>query len=77
MNPHSIAVMYQYIKNDKLLIKNFPNSLTSTVATWIVHLDRTRISLWRDLADAFVAHYNFNLEILPDQFDLQKESTKL
>lgn len=44
--------------------------------TSFTHLDKTKISSWEDLVNAFISQYKFNIEVSPDRFDLQKESIK-
>lgn len=68
--------MSQYVKNEKLFIQTFPNSFTGLTATWFVHLNKEEISSWEDIASSFMTHYKFNIEILPDRFNFQKESIK-
>lgn len=68
--------MSQYVKNEKLIIQTFPNSLTSLEAIWFVHLDKTEIISSEDRASAFITHYKLNIEISSHWFHLNKESMK-
>lgn len=69
-------MMSQYAKKEKLLIQIFPNSLKGPAATWFVQLDKADIHSWEDLANAFMSHFKFNVEMPVDWFDLQKEGMK-
>lgn len=62
--------MSKHAKNERLLIQTFPNSLTGPAVIWYAYLDKAEISSWEDLASAFMTHYKFNMELLPDRFDL-------
>ncbi|XP_016716626.1 uncharacterized protein [Gossypium hirsutum] len=46
--------MTGYVNNDQLLIHCFQDSLVGAAARWYNQLSRTRISSWRDLAQAFM-----------------------
>ena len=57
-----------------LLYQIFPDSLTSTTATWYVRLEKT--SSWREVANAFLEYYRFNIDIVPDHTVLQRTKKK-
>jgi len=59
--------MAEMIYNDKMLIYFFQDSLTRSALSWYMSLDNTKIKTWKDLVDAFLKHYKFNLETAPDR----------
>jgi hypothetical protein len=62
--------MAEVIRNDKLLIYFFQDSLAGSALSWYMRLDSVRIRSWRDLVEAFLKQYKFNLEIAPDRTSL-------
>ena len=36
-----------------------------------MHLERSRIQSWKDLADAFLKQYRYNIDMAPDRSQLQ------
>jgi len=58
--------MAEVIRDDKLLIYFFQDSLTESALSWYMRLDSVRIRSWRDLVEAFLKQYKFNMEIAPD-----------
>ena len=38
---------------------------------WYMHLEPARIHSWKDMVDAFIKQYQFNLDIAPDRLQLQ------
>jgi len=59
--------MTTYIGNEKLLIHFFQDSLAGITLSWYMHLKPTRIRSWKDLADAFVKQYKYNVDMAPDR----------
>ncbi|XP_073222404.1 uncharacterized protein [Cicer arietinum] len=57
--------------DEKLLIHFFQDSLTGASLSWYMHLERAHISSWKDLVDAFLKHYKYNLDMAPDRIQLQ------
>jgi hypothetical protein len=53
--------MAEVIRDDKLLIYFFQDSLAGTALSWYMRLDSVRIRSWRDLVEAFLKQYKFNL----------------
>jgi len=71
--------MVEVIRDDKLLIYFFQDSLVGSTLSWYMRLDSVRIRSWRDLVEAFFKQYKFNLEIAPDRTSLmsmEKRSQK-
>ena len=66
--------MAPYEDNHHLLCQIFPNSLTSPTTTWYVRLEKT--SYWREMTNAFLEYYRFNIEIAPDYTVLQMTKKK-
>jgi hypothetical protein len=62
--------MVEVICDDKLPIYFFQDSLAGSALSWYMRLDSVRIRSWRDLVEAFLKQYKFNLEITPDRTSL-------
>jgi len=60
----------EVIRDDKLLIYFFQDSLAGSALSWYMRLDSVRIRSWRDLVEAFLKQYKFNLEIALDRTSL-------
>ena len=72
--------MAEVIRDDKLLIYFFQDSLAGSALSWYMRLDSIRIKSWRYLVEAFLKQYKCNLEIAPDQTSLmsmEKRSQEL
>jgi len=41
-----------------------------------MHLERSHIRRWKDLADAFLRQYKYNIDMAPDRLELQTMSKK-
>jgi len=63
--------MFAYAKDDQVLIFYFQESLASPASKWYMNLDKTRIRTFRDLCEAFVQQYQYNVDMAPDRSDLQ------
>nr|XP_034903475.1 uncharacterized protein LOC118040612 [Populus alba] len=50
--------------------KKFRDSLSGTTLSWYMRLDNTKIQKWKDLVDAFVKQYKYNMDIAPDRTSL-------
>ena len=59
--------MAEVIRDDKLLIYFFQDNLAGFALSWYMRLDNVRIRSWRDLVEAFLKQYKFNMEITPDR----------
>jgi hypothetical protein len=59
--------MAEMIHNDNMLIYFFQDSLAGSALSWYMRLDNIKIKTWKDLVDAFLKQYKFNLEIAPDR----------
>ena len=57
--------------DEKLLIHFFQDSLSGAALTWYMQLDNTKVKKWKDLVDAFMRQYKFNINVGPDRLSLQ------
>ncbi|XP_050909152.1 uncharacterized protein LOC127122923 [Lathyrus oleraceus] len=79
--PRSHLTMYcrkmaLHIDNDNLLIHCFQDSLTGASLDWYMSLERLKIRPWRDLSEAFLKQYKYNLDMAPTMFQLQNQSQR-
>ncbi|XP_073222384.1 uncharacterized protein [Cicer arietinum] len=51
--------------------KNHLIILPGASLSWYMHLERAHISYWKDLVDAFLKKYKYNLYMAPDRMQLQ------
>jgi hypothetical protein len=63
--------MAEVVEDEKLLIHFFQDSLSGTALTWYMRLDNTKVKKWKDLVDAFMRQYKFNINVGPDRLSLQ------
>jgi hypothetical protein len=52
------------------LMHFFEDILSETTLSWYMRLDNTKIQRWKDLADAFIKQYKYNMNIAPDRLSL-------
>jgi len=74
--------MVSFVHDDKLLIHFFQDSLTGAASSWYTYLERSRIRCWKDLVDAFLKQYKYNIDMAPNRMQLQsrgvvQEDTKI
>ncbi|XP_015076896.1 uncharacterized protein LOC107020879 [Solanum pennellii] len=62
--------------NEGIEIKLFNQSLTRKALEWYSKQDVTKWRTWDDLANAFVDHYKFHIEIAPDRISITKMKLK-
>ena len=62
--------MAEVVHDEKLLMHFFQDSLNGPALSWYMRLDNTRIRSWKDLVDAFVKQYKYNMDIAPDRTSL-------
>ncbi|XP_061359391.1 uncharacterized protein LOC133303490, partial [Gastrolobium bilobum] len=79
--PKSHLTMYcrkmaSYAQDENLLIHFFQDSLTGAASNWYTHLERAHIRCWKDLADAFLKQYKYNIDMAPDRLQLQNMTKK-
>jgi hypothetical protein len=63
--------MAEVVDDEKLLIHFFQDSLSDVFLTWYMRLDNTKVKKWKDLVDAFMRQYKFNIDVGPDRLSLQ------
>jgi hypothetical protein len=63
--------MTEVVDDEKLLIHFFQDSLSDVSLTWYMRLDNTKVKKWKDLVDAFMRQYKFNIDVGPDRLSLQ------
>jgi len=63
--------MAEVVDDEKLLIHFFQDSLSDAVLIWYLLLDNTKVKKWKDLVDAFMRQYKFNMDMGPDRLSLQ------
>jgi len=66
-----VRKMSAYIGNDELLIHFFQESLTGAALIWYMGLNKADIKTFKDLSEAFVERYNYNLHLAPGRKELQ------
>jgi hypothetical protein len=64
------------VHDEKLLMHFFQDSLSGAVLSWYMRLDNTKIQKWKDLVDAFVKQYKYNMDIAPDRTSLSNLKKK-
>ncbi|KAK2428440.1 hypothetical protein QL285_026962 [Trifolium repens] len=79
--PRNHLVMYSrkmasYANNDKLMIHCFQDSLAGESLSWYMQLEGNHIRSWRDLANAFIKQYQYNLDMAPSRTQLQNMTQK-
>jgi len=62
--------------DEKLLMHFFQESLIGMTLNWHMYLDLTRIRSWKDLVDAFMKQYKYNMNMAPDRMQLQNMAEK-
>ncbi|KAK2422365.1 hypothetical protein QL285_032905 [Trifolium repens] len=63
--------MVSYANDDKLMIHCFQDSLAGASLNWYMQLEGSHIRSWRDLANAFIKQYQYNLDMAPSRTQLQ------
>ncbi|RDX85840.1 hypothetical protein CR513_32900, partial [Mucuna pruriens] len=68
--------MAAHIQDDKILVHCFQDSLSGAALSWYVNLERGRIRIWKDLAEASLKQYRYNEDMAPDRSRLQNMAKK-
>ncbi|XP_058753721.1 uncharacterized protein LOC131626905 [Vicia villosa] len=63
--------MSVYSEDGGFLMHFFQDSLAGASLEWYVQLERTHIHSWRDLVEAFIKHYQYNVDMAPNRTQLQ------
>ncbi|XP_050919754.1 uncharacterized protein LOC127137324 [Lathyrus oleraceus] len=79
--PFSHLVMYARkistrTDNHQLLIHYFQDHLTRVALKWYMGLDNTQIRTFKDLGEAFVLQYKYNVDMAPNKDQLRAMSRK-
>ena len=67
--------MAEVVHDEKLLMHFFQDSLSEAALSWYMRLDNIRVRIWKDIVDAFIKQYKYNMDIAPDRtslFNLEK-----
>jgi hypothetical protein len=68
--------MAEVVYDEKLLMHFLQDSLSGVALSWYIRLDNTKIRKWKDLVDAFVKQYKYNMDITPDRTSLSNLEKK-
>jgi len=60
----------EVVHDEKLLMHFFQDNLSGAALSWYMRLDNTKIRKWKNLVDAFVKQYKYNMDITPDRTSL-------
>jgi hypothetical protein len=55
--------MYEVVYDEKLLIHFFQDNLSDATFIWYMWLDNTKVKKWKDLVNAFIRQYKFNMDV--------------
>jgi hypothetical protein len=71
--------MTEWAHNEKLLMYFFQDSLSREALSWYIRLDNTKIQRWKDLVNAFIKQYKYNIDITTyrTSFPIWKEKKKI
>lgn len=68
--------MASYIDNDELLIHYFQDNLFGASLDWYMALELRKIGIWKDLSDAFLNQYKYNMDMAPTRLQLQNQAQR-
>ena len=68
--------MSAYSDDGKLLMYFFQDSLAGASLEWYMKLERSCVKNWKDLAEAFLKQYQYNIDMAPNRTQLQSLSQK-
>jgi len=60
--------MTEVVHDEKLLMHFFQDN--GATLSWYIRLDNIKIRRWKDLVDAFIKQYKYNVDIAPDRTNL-------
>ena len=60
-----------YVKDEKLLMHFFQESLNGATITCYTNLEPSRVHSWKDLMAAFIRRYQYNSDMAPDTMQLR------
>ena len=72
--PKSQLTMYcrkmaAHTRDDKQLIHCFKDSLIGATLKWYMQLEQGHIRSWKDLGEAFILQYKYNIHLTPERFE--------
>jgi len=68
--------MVTHARDEKLLMNIFQDSLAGMALNLYIHLEPARVRSWKDLVDAFLKQYKYNMDMAPDRMQLQNMTKK-
>jgi len=68
--------MAEVVHDENLLMHFFQDSLSGATLNWYMRLDNTKIRRWKDLVDAFMKQYKYNMDITPNRTSLSNLEKK-
>lgn len=68
--------MDAYSDNERLLIHFFQDNLSGASLEWYMQKECTYIQTWRELAESFLKHYQYNMDMAPNRIWLQSLTQK-
>ncbi|KAK2416027.1 hypothetical protein QL285_038459 [Trifolium repens] len=79
--PKNHLIMYSrkmasYANDDKLMIHCFQDRLVEASLNWYMQLEASSVRSWRDLANAFIKQYQYNLDMALSRTQLQNMTQK-
>ncbi|XP_058774463.1 uncharacterized protein LOC131648750 [Vicia villosa] len=73
--PHDAGRMFrgleERMRDEGLLMHFFQDSLTGASLEWYMRLERANIRNWRDLVEAFIKQYQYNVDMAQNRTQLQ------
>ena len=63
--------MSVYSEDEGFLMHFFQDNLSGASLEWYMQLELAYIHTWRDLVEAFVKHYQYNVDMAPNKTQLQ------
>jgi len=79
--PKSHLIMYcrkmaTHAHNEKLLMHFYQDNLAGMSLNWYMHLESARVRSWKDLVDAFLKQYKYNIDMASNRTQLQSMAKK-
>ncbi|XP_030518314.2 uncharacterized protein LOC115731777 [Rhodamnia argentea] len=70
------AMMNKYVANGPLMVQTFQASPKDAAMRWYTDYEVYRMEDWEKVANAFIKHFNFNLDIVTSREDLEQAEMK-
>ncbi|WJX67858.1 hypothetical protein P8452_52291 [Trifolium repens] len=68
--------MSAHVTNEKLMMHLFQDSLSGASLDWYMQLEKAQIQTWKDLIEAFLTQYKYNIGVAPTRMQLQGMTQK-